>query len=121
MVGKTWTVKKKDNPMFFFLAALEEKMPYTFPLTKKHPKKHRSPYFNHQTRARVIPFPSDYLVAPQEASKALLMQLLAPQLRLMALKALQEMPCWDPEVLSKMVGLGYRVGWTETFGSGMIL
>ena len=75
-------------------------MPNTFPLTKKKQKKH--PHFYHQTR--VIPFPSDYLVAPQEASKALLMQLLAPQLRLMALKALQEMPCWDPEVLGKMVG-----------------
>eukprot|EP00434_Breviolum_minutum_P035426 symbB.v1.2.031362.t1/scaffold3633.1/size69136/2 len=39
----------------------------------------------------------------KEASKALLMQLLAPQLRLMALKALQEMPCWDPEVLNRAV------------------
>lgn len=93
-------------------------MANTFPLTKK-PKKKTFPYFNHQTR--VTPFPSDYLVAPQEASKALLMQLLAPQLRLMALKALQEMPCWDPEVLGKMVGSGYRVGWTEPFGSGMVV
>jgi len=47
------------------------------------------------------------------------MQLLAPQLRLMALKALQEMPCWDPEVLgNKWWGW---VGWTETFGSGMVV
>ena len=37
-------------------------MPNTFPLTKKKTQKNIDPHFYHQTR--VIPFRSDYLVAP---------------------------------------------------------
>ena len=60
--------------------------------------------------------PSLHRSGRKEVSKALLMQLLAPQLRLMALKALQQMPCWDNEVGGKWWVAGWRVcfrngGW----------